>query len=1376
MALSLRKQLEGQVLGNQPLSMGGPAQTVRNQAQKPAPAVAMSQPKPMTLQRSNPIASFRMPSTDPIRMPQSGISYQDNPIQQNSTLHMARTQASKTPLLRVSGAAPSPQQKPKNVIDDLVGIGKDIGSSLQQGVGSVVDVALQGGAVLGTFADDVNPSLSKQQKDAALQSRLKNTEILRKVVHSQKDISGNTIDGTSRADEAGANIARGNFSGQDVATVAGAGLNTGLAATAFINPASGAMRAIGGNTLKNAAIASGKEALLYGGVGGTATGLDEYGRTGNIEESLKAGALGAATSGALQFGLGIGGHAAGKGIKYLSDPNTQFSSRPGFAKIPSSKNAGKEMPQVARSEQLSQPTPQQQKAKSVQDQAAMMQKDDYPHNRLNHKVALDSSMADSPLAYRDSIPFDSSVYVKDRTKAAKIARGDTVLDKAVRLKDELYTKTVDYLHPIESKLSAVKKSGIDINPQNDISPQLDRALRSDMIASQYIRDNGFDKLIQSVPDTKAFDQYLIAKHALEWDSKGLKTGRNLESDKMLINQLAPQYEPYAQNLYKYSQNLLDKTVDYGLINPEVASHLKATYPNYVPFDRIFSEVEQSAAFKGKGGISSVSTQNVVQKAKGSSREIDSPLASLLTKTQDVIARGERNKAARILASYKDLPGNPFGLRELKASETVGTKSTIAFMENGKTRRFETTPEIAAAAKALNEEQMNVVTKMLAVPTRVLRLGATGINVGFTLANVVKDMVGAAVNSKHPIRSLAATKDALVAAGNHKSSQYAELMREGAGGTSFDIGRDVSRGTIDKIRSGRSVTTSALYTVTHPGDLVRSVENLIGRSEEFGRASQYFGNKKAALDMGMSSADAKIYGADAARWNSTNFARHGEFGLVVNSTIPYLNAGIQGARILMRNLKERPAQTTAKIAVLAVLPSTTTTLWNLADPSRKAAYDEISDYEKEGNLIIIPPNPTKDEKTGKWNVIKIPINPGLQGVSNIARNTVEAGRNDAEFNVIEALTGLIGTATSINVGSPRQLVNQVTPQALKPVIEATTNQNLYTGNKIIPDSQKNLPASEQYGQYTSGTAMKLGEMFNMSPRMIDNAIRTTTGGAGQNAINFSDSMLAASGAIPQERVQGKPLLDSVTGRFYGASAKNPYDVADTKFNEYKNQMIDSPEYKAASQDERAKMLNRLERDTKAAVDDPSKLSSRQQSLAGGSVDSSAYTSSAKAKGKTYAEKYQSALSEMKSPDSAKWSPIERTKKQKNLKYLTVQKDFADDTVSLYNMAKSDVYGLVAGDPNGKKYVEDILKYGDALVAAGLSKTNKFRDKYGNVALNSGTSSGAKRTSSRRSGSGRKKSAKGKFDYKLTGFSGTSGTSTSTSLRQLLKKAKIRQGIA
>lgn len=224
------------------------------------------------------------------------------------------------------------------------------------------------------------------------------------------------------------------------------------------------------------------------------------------------------------------------------------------------------------------------------------------------------------------------------------------------------------------------------------------------------------------------------------------------------------------------------------------------------------------------------------------------------------------------------------------------------------------------------------------------------------------------------------------------------------------------------------------------------------------------------------------------------------------------------------------------------------------------------------------------------------------------------------------------------------------------------------------------------------------------------------------------------------------------------------------------MIDSPEYKAASQDERAKMLNRLERDTKAAVDDPSKLSSRQQSLAGGSVDSSAYTSSAKAKGKTYAEKYQSALSEMKSPDSAKWSPIERTKKQKNLKYLTVQKDFADDTVSLYNMAKSDVYGLVAGDPNGKKYVEDILKYGDALVAAGLSKTNKFRDKYGNVALNSGTSSGAKRTSSRRSGSGRKKSAKGKFDYKLTGFSGTSGTSTSTSLRQLLKKAKIRQGIA
>jgi hypothetical protein len=129
-----------------------------------------------------------------------------------------------------------------------------------------------------------------------------------------------------------------------------------------------------------------------------------------------------------------------------------------------------------------------------------------------------------------------------------------------------------------------------------------------------------------------------------------------------------------QALKTYSHGLLDTAVGYGLISKELATTLKKKYPNYVPVNRIFNE-DEGASFKGNGsGHASIGSQSVVKKIKGSEREIESPLASMLTKSVDVVKEGERNKAAALLASYRDLPDNPFNLREMKSTETVGTKA------------------------------------------------------------------------------------------------------------------------------------------------------------------------------------------------------------------------------------------------------------------------------------------------------------------------------------------------------------------------------------------------------------------------------------------------------------------------------------------------------------------------------------------------------------------------------------------------------------------------------------------------------------------------------------------------------------------------------
>ncbi|MCL4387308.1 hypothetical protein M1307_02850, partial [Patescibacteria group bacterium] len=373
---------------------------------------------------------------------------------------------------------------------------------------------------------------------------------------------------------------------------------------------------------------------------------------------------------------------------------------------------------------------------------------------------------------------------------------------------------------------------------------------------------------------------------------------------------------------------------------------------------------------GKGGIASISTQNVLKKLKGSEREIVNPLESIVENTAVAFREGERNKAAQMLASYIDLPGNPFELRRLASSESTVGKHTIAAFVNGKKLVFETTPEIATAAKNLNSQNLNILGKVLAVPTRLLQMGAVGLNLPFVASNLVRDQITAAViSSKATSTSLLNPLNfgkALYAAIGH-GKLYDDWVRSGASFTQFDISRGQAAPTIEKIRAGSNLPSKILYTVKHPSELLRAAEDIIGRAEQVTRIQQYGGTKEALLKAGRTVEDADILAAAASRSNTANFGRKGEWGVVLNGAIPFFNAGIQGARSLMNAFRTDPKGTTIRFVSTVAVPTATVTFWNLSDPARKAAYDDIPEYEKENNLIILPPNPVKDED-GNYNAL------------------------------------------------------------------------------------------------------------------------------------------------------------------------------------------------------------------------------------------------------------------------------------------------------------------------------------------------------------------------------------------------------------------------
>lgn len=723
-------------------------------------------------------------------------------------------------------------------------------------------------------------------------------------------------------------------------------------------------------------------------------------------------------------------------------------------------------------------------------------------------------------------------YVNELANEQKLARkGEqpTLKERWQDFKADMREKFVDRFAPIEDRIK-------NQSEQLEMRNALDRTLRADGISEAFIRDNNFDKLITSFKNKKelqTFEQALIAKHALELESNGVETGRDLAKDKALIKATDKRFAKEFKQVREYSDKVLQQTVDYGLISQDTANYLRKKYPDYIPFDRIFSDKEINTQMKHGVGVgeASLSTQSIIQRIEGSSRLIDSPLNALITKTQDMVRQGERNKTAELLASYAKDPKNPFQLRELKAGESADGRPTISYLDNGKKRTFLAAPEVAKAAKNMNREQMNIVLRALATPARVLRMGATTVNAGFTMANVVKDFVGATINSKGGINSMnpKTLAEAIGAGFHHKGDLYLEMQREGVVGNSYEILRNASELNLNEIRSHKNLATRALHNLKSP---LRTLENTIGRSEDIGRAIQYVANKKYAKRKGMSESEAVKFAADQARWNSTNFARSGTYGKTINAVVPYSNANIQGQRITLRRMKENPARYTAKITMGIVAPTIAVLAWNYADEDRKKVMENIPDYVKENNVVVVGRNAKYNKEQNKWEgVYLVPVPPQFSPLHRQLNNMVASTMAGKKFDMVKTGGDAVEQITTVNPTELRRTGAQYIPQAAKPLVELFANKNLFTGQEIVPEAMKNLEQKDQWDSSTSLTARKVGELTGLSPKQIDNAFRTSTAGGGQNLLHGADFALAKATGASNDEIKGRSMLDSIVGRFY-----------------------------------------------------------------------------------------------------------------------------------------------------------------------------------------------------------------------------------------------------
>lgn len=621
-------------------------------------------------------------------------------------------------------------------------------------------------------------------------------------------------------------------------------------------------------------------------------------------------------------------------------------------------------------------------------------------------------------------------------------------------------------------------------------------------------------------EAKAFSTYANVRTELSTAGKGVKTSLPRAELKAIVKGTSPQFAARFTALNAHYKDLAKIAHDAGIIDDtKYQAYIKNN--DYIRLQRDMGDLLPDTFGRGRGNSYQLGSTITSQTRKGSVRETQRASETVAQYTQQIVHEAARNRTATHLA---DTLSNAGLATKLPNAQAARYQNVMKIIRNGKVEYYRVSPEMKDAINNISPGHMNIVNQVLAAPGRLLRATVTGLNPVFIARNLVKDQMGSAINSKnlfatHNPRSFFsglynAVKDVI---GVNHNPIWQDFLEHYGDITSYDFTRNAksTREIARRLEGGKLV--GAGQAVLHP---IRSLENLAAVTEKSSRFQQYVGEYRKAIKQGLPKEQASERAAIAAWQNSVDFSRAGEWGRVINTVIPYWNPSTQGVRQMFRSLQQRPIKTVFTATAVVGVPMVAATAWNLSDPQTKAVYDNIPEYEKDNNLILIPPG-TVQNQDGSYDVWKIPLPPGVKDAFMPLRRSMEAFANDKPADAAQMATDILQS-----ISGPIQLQNgvggavgSVLPQAVKPFVQQYANQDLFSGKQIVPDyinqatdAQGNpIPESKKAYPNSSGTAKQIGDITGVSPIRVEKFIKDTAGTVGVNVLNAVDA--AKDGPIP-----------------------------------------------------------------------------------------------------------------------------------------------------------------------------------------------------------------------------------------------------------------------
>ncbi len=632
-------------------------------------------------------------------------------------------------------------------------------------------------------------------------------------------------------------------------------------------------------------------------------------------------------------------------------------------------------------------------------------------------------------------------------------------------------------------------------------------------------------------ELREFNTYLIARRAQELTKSGRENLFTPDEIREGLKLATPEFRKAAEEIYAYNDRLLDYAVEGGLLSIDVAEKFRQ-FSAYIPFYR---EGEVSGA-RRRGEI--------FKRLRGGTDNLRDPIMNLIDNTATIVHATNRNAVlikARALA--RSVPGGGRWMEDVPMPERAvriatqqiidelnaqgvqidqATAQNLAHLQTffvkdttGDDRehivvvKVEGTPKAVQindemlwqSLEAFNPADLDLVVRLLAIPSDLLRAGVT-LSPEFMARNFMRDTLSGFIQSKRGLFPMVgtiggfkevATRSDVAKLYRSFGGSYADLWKGDSEQTRKILLRMATRGGFDP------------RTILTPSGMIDVLHRLGSLSEAGTRVAEF----KKSMKPG--DVDSLIDAAYDAREVSVDFGMRGHSRAlrILTRITPFMNPAMQGLYKAGRTGAGNFSRTMMRGAMLAAF-SVALFLLNRDEDW----YDGIEPWEK--NIYWIFDVGLRDDK-GQVIPLRVP-KPFEWGA--IFGSVPEALTKVAiDENGLRFAKRLVGIFNDV-------FLFRTIPTALLVPAELWANKNTFTGRQIVQESKEKLDQALQYGQQTSLTARKAGELTDTSPAKIDHTVRGFLGTMGTHVMAMSDLAIRAQGGEvepPDSSVRNWPVI-------------------------------------------------------------------------------------------------------------------------------------------------------------------------------------------------------------------------------------------------------------